>query len=456
MDRSPPYSEESERGLLGSVLLDYSRVLDLCTEKGLVAEALYVPSHRTIFGACLDLYEAKQPVDLLSVTGCIKDQGALDRIGGSVFLDRLVDSTPTAAHSEYYIEHVMEKWLARKVIEEARETESVLYAGGSPIEVIATHLHNMTELQGHGDKRTSKGDVWARCQANAAAAKEGKTVGLPSPWEGFNRETGGATHAGVTLILGGGGTRKSFLANQWGLHASVNKGEAGVYYPFEDGPVRATDRSVSLLAGLNCYHWSRGRYTPEQARLMVEAFKVYDKSPMEIRGGRGKSLAQRRLEIARGVAKSGWKYVIFDAFKDMMKNSDDISEQSTTIKWCADVAEEFDIPVLLTHHVNRGNKDVKQQAERIMKKDMRGSLTIWDASRMVIALQCQKKLTLDNRPRYVHYVLDCIKNNYGPLGSMALNINQDTGRFTESARAPFSEWTEDEYETVRKEGHEAF
>jgi len=30
MDRLPPYSEEAEKGTLGSILLDWERVMDLC------------------------------------------------------------------------------------------------------------------------------------------------------------------------------------------------------------------------------------------------------------------------------------------------------------------------------------------------------------------------------------------------------------------------------------------
>jgi hypothetical protein len=34
-DRIPPYSEEAEKGVLGSVLLDPAKVMDLCIESQL-------------------------------------------------------------------------------------------------------------------------------------------------------------------------------------------------------------------------------------------------------------------------------------------------------------------------------------------------------------------------------------------------------------------------------------
>ena len=448
MDRHPPYSEEAEKGVLGSILLDWERVMDLCVSAGLEGDAFYVPAHRQIWGACLKLHNDRKPVDLLTVTDELRDRGELDKVGGAVYVDKLVDSTPTAANAEYYIKIVNDKWLGRKLIETARDAEAAIYGGDKPQEVVASHMHALTLLEREDNTHPSKETVWEQCKANALLAKEGKAVGLPSPWESFNRDTGGAVQAGVTLVVGAGGTRKSYLVNQWGLHASVQEDIPGVYYPFEDGPTRAMGRSVCLLAGVNSYKWSTGKYTPEAEVSMAAAFKRINQSPFEIRGGRSMSLVQRRLELARGVAKHGWKYAIFDAFKDMMRNGEDLKEQSATIAWCADMAEEFDMPIILTHHVNKGvQPDASdKEAERIKKRDVRGILSIWDGSRMVLALQCQKK-EVNGRPFYTHYVLEAIKNNYAPLGSCALNIAQGTGMFTESARETFSDWTVGKHDT---------
>ena len=38
-DRMPPYSEEAERGVLGSALLDAARVVDLAVERGISPES---------------------------------------------------------------------------------------------------------------------------------------------------------------------------------------------------------------------------------------------------------------------------------------------------------------------------------------------------------------------------------------------------------------------------------
>ena len=124
-DRVPPYSEEAERGVLGSVLLDSARVMDLAVESQLAPESFYVPAHRTIFEAMLAMSRQALPIDVLTVSEQLKSAGTLDAVGGPIFMDRLIDSTPTAAHAEYYIDMVRQRHVLRRIIECSLRAEAV-------------------------------------------------------------------------------------------------------------------------------------------------------------------------------------------------------------------------------------------------------------------------------------------------------------------------------------------
>lgn len=105
-DHLPPYSEEYERGVLGSVMLDAKRVLELCAAAGIGAEAFYVPAHQVLYRHLCAMRDQSQPVDLLAVAETLRAAEKLDALGGPQFLERLIDATPTAAHAEFYIRHV--------------------------------------------------------------------------------------------------------------------------------------------------------------------------------------------------------------------------------------------------------------------------------------------------------------------------------------------------------------
>ncbi len=110
-DRIPPYSEEAEKGVLGSILLDFDRALNLAVDSRITPETFYTPAHRTIYEAMLSMLSAGQAVDVLTLSAYLTTHEKLKSAGGDVYLDQLIDSTPTAAHAEYYIDIIRQKFL---------------------------------------------------------------------------------------------------------------------------------------------------------------------------------------------------------------------------------------------------------------------------------------------------------------------------------------------------------
>ncbi|MDE0839259.1 MAG: replicative DNA helicase, partial [Kiritimatiellae bacterium] len=85
--RQPPYSEEAERGVLGSLLLDAQRVVDMCVESQLVQESFYVPAHQLVYEASIALTHGASVIDILTVGEQLRTMGKLEVVGGSAFLD---------------------------------------------------------------------------------------------------------------------------------------------------------------------------------------------------------------------------------------------------------------------------------------------------------------------------------------------------------------------------------
>ena len=151
-DRVPPSSEEAERGVLGSILLDASRVMDLAVDNQLVPDAFYVPRHQIVFEAMMVLYQANAAIDVLTLGEGLKATDELAAVGGLAYLDEVVDFTPTAAHAEYYIDIVRQKHLLRCIIAAARDAETACY-GDDNADVLLSKVEqdflDITERQ-HG------------------------------------------------------------------------------------------------------------------------------------------------------------------------------------------------------------------------------------------------------------------------------------------------------------------
>ena len=112
--RVPPHNLEAEESVLGAIMLS-AEAANLVMDK-LEPEDFYVPAHQAIFDAIVQLYNANQPIDPLTVSDALHRRGELERIGGPGYLTDLMEGVPTASNIEYYAEIVEEHGLRRRLI----------------------------------------------------------------------------------------------------------------------------------------------------------------------------------------------------------------------------------------------------------------------------------------------------------------------------------------------------
>ena len=117
IDRLPPQSIEAEQSVLGALLIDKDAVTE-------VAELLkpgdfYRQHHGTIYGAVLELFERREPVDIVTVSEVLERQEELEAIGGSAYLTSLINLTPTAVNVVHYARIVERKSVLRNLISAA-------------------------------------------------------------------------------------------------------------------------------------------------------------------------------------------------------------------------------------------------------------------------------------------------------------------------------------------------
>jgi hypothetical protein len=120
--RSTPHSVEAEMGVLGSMLISPRETIAKCVER-INEEHFYVPAHRTIYNVLVDLWNARQAIDLITFTQVLRDRHLLESVGGAAFVSEVSIFVPTAANVQHYLEIVHDKYILREII--AAGTECV-------------------------------------------------------------------------------------------------------------------------------------------------------------------------------------------------------------------------------------------------------------------------------------------------------------------------------------------
>ena len=94
-----PQSPDAEKGLIGSILLSPRDVLGDCVEGGITGEHFHIPAHAVIYNVLLDLWNANQAIDFITLTQILKDRNKLDEAGGAALVTELFTFVPTAANA---------------------------------------------------------------------------------------------------------------------------------------------------------------------------------------------------------------------------------------------------------------------------------------------------------------------------------------------------------------------
>src|SRR3972149_11474940 len=98
--RIPPHSADAEESVLGALLLDRDAIIAVA--EFLDPTDFYDERHRAIYECCLELYEDRTPIDVLTVAEKLKKRKVLKKVGGAGYLAELTNKVPTAAHVEHY------------------------------------------------------------------------------------------------------------------------------------------------------------------------------------------------------------------------------------------------------------------------------------------------------------------------------------------------------------------
>ena len=114
-----PYNRDAEMALLGCFLMDNDIVIELIEKLG--EEDFYQESHKYIIRAMKDVFEARKPVDLVTVSDRLDSEGNLEKAGGIVYLTELAQITPSAANYKSYYDIIARDSINRKLIRASRK-----------------------------------------------------------------------------------------------------------------------------------------------------------------------------------------------------------------------------------------------------------------------------------------------------------------------------------------------
>lgn len=284
-----PQSEDAEKGLLCSFMLEPLKVGALCAEKRIGVDHLHLPEHATVFACLMERWTAGAAIDFITLTQALRDKGTLEFCGGASFVTGLFTYIPTAANTSYYAEILEEKRILRDLIRHATEFTSRAYDPTEDARGLAEEAAE--KIVGIGAKMTSarpktpKEMVLDACErAQDRIEKRGlqdftMRTGIVKLDEGMS----GIRPGDYILISGKEKSGKTSLAFQIMEHIVFEQKKIALAASLEMKIPEITDRMIASRARVNFTNIINGWMSDEEQRKFTDAAAIIGQGSFQIR-----------------------------------------------------------------------------------------------------------------------------------------------------------------------------
>lgn len=424
--RVPPHSQEAEESVLGAMLLDKDAVIAVA--EFLSPEDFYDERLKAIYEACLDLYESRTPIDVLTVTERLKKRKALKNINSSSFLADLANKVPTAAHVEHYGRIVKDTATKRSLM----STASHLVDSAMDEGITAAELMDSAESQvfSLSQKSTSKGFTAVKTALAESfdrldeLHKQGEGMrGVPTGFHDLDDALAGMQKSNLLILAARPGVGKTSLAMNIAQYIAVNLKRPVGFFSLEMSKEELVDRLLVGQADIDAWKLKTGKLSEDDFTKLSNAMGELAEAPLFIDDTPALSVLEMRTKARRLQVESGLDFLVVDYLqlarsRNLENRVQEVSEISQGMK---NLARELKIPVMVLSQLSRAVET--RGGNKPQLSDLRESGSIEQDADVVMFLWREDAENQENM------MLDIAKHRNGPLRSIPLHFKGDRIKF---------------------------
>ncbi len=432
LERIPPQNIDAEQSVIGAMLLDREAIYRVM--KTLRPEDFYREGHRNIFEAMLLLNESGSPVDLITVSEELRQQGTLEKAGGVAYLASLAEMVPTSANVEFYARIVEEKALLRTLISLSTRIAGRGYdEGEEPEKLIAEAERMIMEL---GSRRVANAffsikDVFLDTFSHLEFLynNRGNVTGVPTSFGDLDRLCSGLQPSDFIILAGRPSMGKTSLGLCIGYNAALKHDIPVAIFSLEMSKEQLAQRILCAEAKVDQHRIRSGDLDEEDWQKLHETAGRLAKAPIYIDDSAAISIRQVRAKARQLKAEKGLGLIVID-YLQMMQGSrrsenrqQEISEISRSLKG---LAKELNIPVLALAQLSRS---VEQRPnKRPVMSDLRESGSLEQDADLIMFIYRDEYYNPESEKKGIAEII-ISKHRNGPVGSIELVFLKELTKF---------------------------
>lgn len=356
VDRIMPNDIESERSVLGAILLN-NECINLVYEKIKNSEYFYRTNNREIYDAMCTLLKADTPIDMVTLSSELIKRGMLENIGGITYLTELTGTVPSVANVEHYADIVVEKYKLRRLITDLSKSVSECYGAereakeiieGAESSLFNISMNNEASKLSHVSE--SVNDVYE--EIRQIYLNHGKTRGVPTGFYEIDQMTGGLQPANLVIIAGRPSMGKTSLAMNMAAHAAMVEKKSVAFFSLEMSRNDLLMRLIGTAAAVDGNKIRSGNLETEDWERIYDATELLNNSKLYIDDTTAIGVTEIRSKCRRikDLALVVIDYISLMATENKESRQQEVSLLSRQLKG---LARTLNVPVIVLSQLNR-------------------------------------------------------------------------------------------------------
>jgi len=396
LGKLPPQAVDLEEAVLGALMLEkdaLSSVIDI-----LKPEVFYVDKHQRIFHAIHVLFEKSSPVDILTVTAQLRQQGELEMIGGAYYITELTNRVASAANIEFHSRIIIQKFIQRELIRISTEVINSAYEDTTDVlDLLDKAEKNLFDIAQNNLRRDSRkmDDILHETLKEIEAMKDKKDglTGVASGFTELDRMTSGWQKSDLVIIAARPAMGKTAFVLTCARNAAVDFAKPVVVFSLEMSSVQLVNRLISGETEIEQEKIRKGRLEEWEWQQIHSKIGRLEAAPLIIDDTPALNIFEFRAKCRRLKSQHDIQLIIIDYLQLMQgKGSDgkgggnreqEIGSISRALK---SVAKELNVPVIALSQLSRAVENRPGGSKRPMLSDLRESGSIEQDADMVLFL----------------------------------------------------------------------
>ena len=372
----PPQDISAEKAILGAIFLNHEALADVMEQ--VEPDDFYSRQHQILFQSMIELNDADQPIDVLTMKSSLETKNQLDDAGGVAYLAELANSVPSARNAAYYAKIVSAKSRLRQLIRTSTDIIALAQKQDDDLDEAERQIMDVSERRNKAGFKPIR-EVVDEVYNHLYDLSNNKSdiTGLSTGYDKLDKMISGLQPDNLIILAARPAVGKTAFVLNVAENVAIDSDVPVAIFSLEMSAESLVNRMLCAKGSIKADNLRDGHLDDDDWHKLYAATDALARTKLYIDDTPGIKMAEIRAKCRRLDKETGGLGLIVIDYLQLIEGSNkesrqqEVSEISRQLK---KLSKELSVPVIALSQLSRGVE--QRQDKRPVLSDIRESGSI--------------------------------------------------------------------------------